>query len=206
VIDLVVMAHRSRERAADDLVCRAAPFGCRIIWDQANDEWDTGSRAWAAIPPDADWGIVLQDDAQLVDDFAEHAAAALTDAPRTAVSFYVGTGRPRPSKVRTAVRTAHASGASWLECDALLWGVAIALPAEHLRPMLDWAETETLPYDQRISRFYQRVLGQPVRYTWPSLVDHADGPSLVDHRRRAPMERHAHQVGPWQPDGPVIQI
>jgi hypothetical protein len=37
-------------------------------------------------------------------------------------------------------------------------------------------------YDRRMSRFFELQKGISVWYTWPSLVDHADGPSLVKGR------------------------
>jgi hypothetical protein len=204
MIDVVVMAHPKRDTQAIDL---ADQLGAYVVWDEQNDEWDTGFRSWCAIRPDADWGLVVQDDALPIDGMRRHAEQALTISPRTAVSFYVGTGRPRPDRVKTAVRQAQRHGASWLESESLLWGVAVALPQEHIPAMLDWAQTSRLPYDQRISAYYRRVLQLPVRYTWPSLTDHADGDSLVGYCNRAHVDRHAHQLGtPERWDGPVIHL
>lgn len=170
-------------------------------------EWANHRRAWEWLATTATGrGIVVQDDALPVDDFRCHAEHALTNAPRTAVSFYVGTGRPRAGRVNYAVHQARQQGASWLECDCLLWGVAIALPAEHIAPMLEWADSSSLPYDQRISAYYRRQLRLPVRHVWPSLVDHADTDSLVGHTNRPHVTRRAHQTGAWQPNGPVVRI
>lgn len=51
-----------------------------------------------------------------------------------------------------------------------------------------------MPYDMRLGRYYRDVLGWRTWYTVPSLVDHAEGPSLVGHdgiRRVA----HRHHTG-----------
>jgi hypothetical protein len=203
IVDLIVMAH---PRRAEQAIALSERLKAWLVWDELNNEWDTGSRAWRAATPDADWVCVIQDDAHPVPNFHRHLTAALEHAPRTAVSLYVGTGRPRTSRVTYAVHRAHKAGASWLECDALLWGVAIAMPREHIAPMLEWAQDQPQPYDQRISAWY-RVRQQPVRHTWPSLVDHADGPTLVNSGRPA-IPRHAHYAREPAHDwtGPVVRI
>jgi hypothetical protein len=63
--------------------------------------------------------------------------------------------------------------------------VAIALPGTDVEPMLDWAATSRRPYDERLGAWY-RSRAVDVEYTWPSLVDHGDGPSLVEHHDRQP--------------------
>jgi hypothetical protein len=170
--------------------------------ENANGDW-----AWREHDRDSDWALTLQDDAQPVDDLLNHVAAALEHAPRTAVSLYVGTGRPKQPAVEAAVHTATATGAAWLEHPTLLWGVAVAMPTDHITPFLTWARTNHLPYDKRIGAYWQRAR-IPVRYTWPSLVDHADGPTLVKHPwgpPRAP--RRAWRVGiPDRWDTPVVRI
>jgi hypothetical protein len=59
--------------------------------------------------------------------------------------------------------------------------------------------------DQRIGVWYRNQM-RPVRYTWPSLVDHADGPSLLADRART-VPRVAWRVGePASWDGQVVPI
>lgn len=201
-VDVVVMAHPARAEHALKL---AAEIDARIVWDQRNDEWHTGARAWSAINPAADRGLVVQDDALPIPDFRRHVDTLAARAPRTAVSLYVGTGRPREPQVRRAVTEADRTGASWLDCDGLLWGVAIMLPVEHITPLLDCAQTSPLPYDQRISAWY-RSRGQRVRHCWPSMVDHTDGPRLADTGGTPTAPRHAWHVGPPNAGGPTVTI
>src|SRR5690606_18692917 len=92
-----------------------------------------------------------------------------------------------PSRIPPAVRRADEMGYCWLVGRAAFWGPALALPREHVLPMLRMLETVHKPYDQRLSVYLQRV-GLLCYYTHPSLVDHADGPSLLsrdDQPRRA---------------------
>jgi hypothetical protein len=177
-LSFAVMAHLDRLEQARRL---ADQLGASLAVDSGGlGENANGDVAWTLHDEHADWHVVLQDDAQPVDGFAEHAAAALEHAPRTAVSFYVGTGRPRQESVERAVHVADATDVAWLTHPTLLWGVAVAMPTEHVAPFLAWARSNRLPYDRRIGAYWQRAR-IPVRYTWPSLVDHADGPSLLRH-------------------------
>lgn len=202
MIDIVVMAHPRREHDAIDL---ATTLDAAICWDRHNNEWDTAARAWAMIDPEADWGIVLQDDAQPVPNFRRHAEAALDVVPHGIVSFYVGTGRPRANAVNAAVTKADANDASWITAKVLLWGVGIALPTNVIHDMLDWADTCHLPYDQLLSA-WNRTRNLDVRYTWPSLVDHTDGPGLVKHTRPAITRRAHHAAEPTRWTGPTVEL
>lgn len=172
-----------------------------------NVNGDTTWRMLAAS--DAEWSIVLQDDAVPIRNFRQHAAEALTMAPPTAVSFYVGTCRPRADRVQYAVDLAKSVDASWLVGNTLLWGVGVAIPTRLIEPMLTFVKDNGFPYDARIGTFFRRT-DTAIRYTWPSLVDHADGVSILDqqgHRKPRECPRVAHQVGvPPAWDGPVVRI
>jgi len=205
MITVSVMAHPNRRAAAEKL---AAELDAEIAWDERDDELDTGSRAWKlGLRPDNDWHLVIQDDALPVPGLMAHLAEAVKHAPRTAISLYVGTGKPRVSAVRDAVRAADRIGASWLECWDMMWGVAVLVPAEHITGLFAaeppaWASA----YDRRIGWHYATQLQIPVRYTWPSLVDHADTPPVIDHGSPQ-VPRHAHRVGiPKGWDGAVVTI
>jgi hypothetical protein len=74
---------------------------------------------------------------------------------------------------------------AWLTHTTLLWGVGILIPTETIPTIL--TTPSALPYDRRIGSHFDQVL-----YTWPSLVDHADIPSLLHNRG---VERRAHRTG-----------
>src|SRR5690554_8076710 len=161
------------------------------------DEGGTGSLrnhdlAWKmAYSPDADWIVVLEDDAILLDGFENHVQEALQHVPRDgAVSFYTGTGQPFRYPVSAAVKKALRRGASWLRANSLYWGPAVALPVHHVQPMLRFVKDIDRPYDQRLG-LYLLANRYPCFYTMPSLVDHQDGESLIqasDRVRRARSE------------------
>lgn len=175
-ISITIMAHPKRRKQAEKLLVQLAgqPFIHRYItWDQANNEWDTGSRAlMAGIGTGADYHIVLQDDAILPPNFYDHVHEALSNVPlRSLVSLYTGTVRPIQSRIVPAVEKARKSKASWLKSDLLYWGVGIAMPVSHIEHVLEFVADRTEVYDFRIGWAYmrQRI---PVFYTNPSLVDH----------------------------------
>jgi len=207
-IAIGVMAHRDRDRQAWNLF--HAVEGDKFSMDGGSlGENANGDNVWRMLgETDADWCIVLQDDAVPIADFRKHAASVLAESPDTAVSFYVGTCMPRAYEVQTAVERANDKKASFLEADNLLWGVAVAMRRERIGPFLEWAKHNKMPYDSRIGAYFNRT-STPVRYSWPSLVDHRDGPSIVDQytsRKPRECERVAHRVGvPFQ-GGPVIRI
>lgn len=188
------MAHPSRTGRAKALYKKVIQYPFidpQIVWDEQNNEWHTGQRALASGIGKADVHVVLQDDAIINEYFFTNLVKALESAPvRTAISLYTGTVRPFNKRVGNAV--ANANGASWLKGYLLFWGVAVAIPTNHLEPLLEYCEGETEPYDTRIGYFYFRNM-MPVLYTNPSLVDHdddmptivGDRPDLVQGRRVA---------------------
>ena len=195
-LSIEVMAHRRRARAAEHL---ASTLNATIVWDELDDEWHTGARTIAAYDPAATHHIVLQDDALPVLDFRRHATAALEQHPDALVSFYLGTSRPpqwQPA-VDDACMRAEDAGAAWISAPVLLHGVAIAIPTVEIPALLAWCERPTVPYDERLGMYWRYVLERPVFYTWPSLVDHDDGPTIARHRdgERRDAPRRARLVG-----------
>lgn len=188
IVSYAVVGHHSRREQAESL---SAALDAVLVMD----EGDRGSLAthdlawWSAYTPDADWVMVLEDDAQPIGDFRHYAEQALAHLPGPgAVSLYLGTGRPQQRAVSRAL--SRSGDSSWLRSRSAWWGPAIALPAEHVVPMLERVRSSTLPYDQRLST-YLRSVGLRCYYTVPSLVEHADGPSLL---RNCPLPRRAHRV------------
>lgn len=192
-VSYVVMAHTARLEKAQDL-CEQVK-GSLIVDDGSKGENRNGDDAWAAGDPKSDWIVVLQDDAVLVDGFLDAVPEALSEAPETAVSLYVGTGRPMPRKVERAVALALMTGTSWLEHKTLLWGVGVAMPGSQVPNFLRWAPSCDLAYDSRIGAYWLRK-GIPIRYTFPCLVDHRDEQTLLNHPWGRPtVPRKAWQLG-----------
>jgi len=196
-ITVTVMAHPKRKAAAESLALQLKhyPFtDVSITWDEKNEEWDTGSRALRRGVHRSEWHVVLQDDALLTPDFYENLVGAIQAVPsKVLISLYVGTTKPMPERVLEAVEKARY--ASWLKSNMLLWGVGIALPSDHIEPLLDFVSDPMFcdtVYDTRVGMFYQRNM-LPVYYTMPSLVDHDDDlGSIIGTDAKAP--RRAHRV------------
>lgn len=178
-----IMAHPKRAHLIPDLVERLGLTDEDVIWDTDNNRWHTGRRAWEAIDQDAQWGLVVQDDALPCRDLLTGLEHALDYVPRNVLlSPYVGTRRPVAARVERAVADAIERGAVFIEMPSLCWGVAIAAPTRIINGMLPWCDEQTYPnYDRRIGRYAIDVKRMETWCTVPSLVDHRDIPSLVGH-------------------------
>ena len=188
-LSIAIMAHPSRRAFVDELI-EAVDIPAEVVWDRCANEWDTGRRAWEAHDPAATHHLVLQDDAIVCLDLAAGTERALPHAPvDSAVSLYVGTRRPQSRAVSDAAIQADLHGSAWIAMRTLNWGVGVVLPTTVISDLLAWANRQPDPnYDTRISRWLSQVMRWPTWCTWPSLVDHRPGPSLlnhVDHNRHA---------------------
>lgn len=127
------------------------------------------------------WSVVLEDDAVAVSGFREQLEQALIMAPTPIVSLYLGRQRPpwAMPAVQAAIAEAEAAQADWIIGSHLLHGVGYAIKTSLLPSLLNYPPTP-LPVDQHLSRFAQ-TYGHLVSYAFPSLVDHADLPTIVDH-------------------------
>lgn len=182
-LSVSVMAHPRRADLVNKLVARLGVDHGRVTWDQRGDRWDTGRRAWLDHDPDADWHLVVQDDALVCADLPDGLAKALDHVSEAAVvSLYVGTLRPARSATARLVAQARRERPSWLVTSTLAWGVAIAAPTSSIPGMVAWCDQLTYPqYDRRIAAYYRDRLGWETWHTWPSLVDHHGGRSLIGH-------------------------
>lgn len=183
-LSVSIMAHSARSALVDDLVERLQIEPSRVTWDKESDRWDTGSRAWKNYDPDADWHVVIQDDAIVCRDLIAGFATALEYLPDECVaSLYLGNNRPMRDRVRRIVYDAQHEGASWVRMRSLIWGVAMAAPVASIDEMLSSCEYVYHPnYDTRIALHYEGTKQWPAYYTWPSLVDHRQVPSLLGHK------------------------
>lgn len=180
-ISVAIMAHPKRSEQANWLFAKLVTMGrfkevC-IIWDEKNDEWHTGQRAWECGKGVADWHLVVQDDALISDPHSlyENIESMIRAVPtKSVISLYTGKVRPLPERVTEAV--AKAPDGSFITHYMLMWGVAILLPTDHIEPMLDFLDEpkyNDTKYDIRIGIFYQRNR-LPIYYSMPSLFDHND--------------------------------
>lgn len=130
---------------------------------------------------DADYCVILEDDAQPIDNFRDQAARALASTPAPIVSFYLGTSHPRHCQpgIRNATARADHLGAAWITAPSLYHAVAYAIPTHLAADLL--TTTSPLPIDDAITAWAH---GQhlTVAYTWPSLVNHRDESTVITNR------------------------
>lgn len=197
-LSVAIMAHPDRAEQVAEL--RAAlrpretgPDVATVVWDEQSNEWHTGRRALLAYDPDATHHLVLQDDAVVCRDLVAGVEAALDVVPdRAVVSLYLGRARPYATRISRAI-SGLGDGDAWLVLDDLCWGVAVVVPTDLLPPLVAEADRSRLAeYDRRISGYLRREQIQ-VWHPWPSLVDHAAGPSLLAHDRPSDEPRVAHR-------------
>ncbi|QFG11144.1 glycosyltransferase [Mycobacterium phage QueenHazel] len=148
---------------------------------------------WHAQHPD-EWAIVLEDDALPIAGFRAQAHAALATAPSPIVSFYLGRQHPRlwQPHIERALQHAATANAPWITAPRTLHAVAYAIHTTVLDELLDHHSTK--PIDSAITAWQQRAR-ITTSYTVPSLVDHADGPTVINRRSRRMPGRTAWQVG-----------
>jgi len=191
-LSAAIMAHPTREPEVTELQA-ALDRPVPVAWDpnptpspDPARRWVTGRQAWELHDPEADWHLVLQDDAVVCPDLLAGLEHALTElGPEGLVSAYSGAGRPDQKSVHRALGQAERRGYSWLSTWSLNWGVAIIAPVATIPDMLDWCSQPARSkrnYDLRIGQYYRDIQGWRTWYTHPSLVDHRDDiASLIGH-------------------------
>lgn len=191
-----VMAHPSREAEVGQLLA-ALDRPVPVYWDDEGPAsgngdrvWRTARGAWQMADPDADWHVLLQDDARPCTDLLAGLEKALAYVPQDAVvSGYLGTGRNVPIRWEAMARAADSAGANWVRSRKLMWGVCIALPVALIGDMITYANQRAgVPDDMRVAGWAEKR-GHEVWYPWPSLVDHLPIPSLTKHKARERVAR-----------------
>ena len=175
-----IVAHTSRATAAKALqrAVRADFISIDNGLLGCDDNHELVQHHLSALP--ATWSVVLEDDAVPAGDLREQLSLALPMAPSPLVSLYYGRKRPPHWQKRMAAAHAEAltDDANWIIGTNLLHAVGYAIRTELLPSLLDY--TTTLPVDQHISQ-WAKTYGHLISYTHPSLVDHADLPTVVNH-------------------------
>lgn len=193
-----VVAHQQRATQAQAL---AASINAEILHMDDGTHGCHGNhhRAWQWHTENThtEWAVVLEDDALPVQDFRTQLTAALDAAPTDIISLYLGRQRPAPFQQRNKRATTKATntGAHWITSPHMMHAVAAAIRTQLIPEFLQHPHHYTPP-DELIST-WARTNNRPIGYTWPSLVDHADGPTLVVHPDGRPRKagRIAWQVG-----------
>lgn len=191
-----IVAHTSRAQAAHQLMHNThaaymnidnGTLGCTInhrkVW------------AWLAQHNPHPWSVVLEDDAQLCDDFTNQLQQALTTAPTPLVSLYLGTSHPRAQQPHIQ-HTLTTTDTHHITAPSTFHAVALAIHTGLLPDMLNHLAHATTAIDKSISTWAS--LHNPAihtTYTNPSLIDHADGPTTTTHARPHSNPRKAWRHG-----------
>lgn len=193
---VAIVGHVSRTTQAAELARTLAPATLHLD-DGSLGEWGNHRQALSmATAGGKTHVLVLQDDAVPVPDLLVHAAAAVEQRPNDLISLYVGKLRPLAPLVTRAVDHARETEASWLSHERLLWGVGFILPTHAIRPVVRTADDlQPVPTDRRLGMAWRKTQSRDVLYTWPSLVDHADGEQVTTDHPTRPRGRVAHEVG-----------
>ena len=127
------------------------------------------------------WLLTLEDDAIIPDGFQEQLDRVLAVTPAPIVSFYLGRLRPPHLQymIEPATKRADDRDASWIVSRQLLHAVGLAIRSDLVKDMLSSLDEE-LPIDDAINVWANKHRYR-IGYTWPSLVDHADGETLLQH-------------------------
>jgi hypothetical protein len=200
-VDVAVVSHPQRDEMAVEL---ATEVGALVVRDTecrggVGDMVGcarTHARALQVLldQSDAEWLVVLEDDAIPVPDFRFHVGAALQCARNPLVGFYLGTGTNPDVQtvIKLAIRAADGVGVAWITGDCLLSNVGYAVHRRVVSRVVDAVHRYTrVEVPLRITRWVQEC-GAGVDYTWPSLVDHRDGWSTIAHRRVSGRRAHRH--------------
>jgi hypothetical protein len=197
---MIVMAHPKREARA---VALAEQLGAGIVWDRGRGLWDTARRAW--LEQDGEWHTVIQDDAIPSEGFAENIDRILVHAYPHPVSWYYGTLRPKADFTEPTAAQADREGASWIEAPGPWWAVAVSVHSSLVEEMVDQCDKSRLKADDARYTAHFRRLGLTCLYTWPSLIDHADLPSIAGPGQRGIRKAYKFgEAGKFNPEGPRL--
>jgi hypothetical protein len=182
-LSVAIMAHPGRKAQVAQLLDRIGDVP--VAWDQKSNLWDTRRRATLAYDPGCTHHLVLQDDVLVCRDLVAGVERALEYAPADVpLSLYIGQRRPLAVPVRAMCLEACECDASWVTMRTLLWGPAVIVPTLAIPEMVAYGDTlQKVPHDdRRVGLYWETQAQERCWYTWPSLVDHADGPSMVNGR------------------------
>ena len=193
LITMAVVAHHQRSAQAYQL---ASDLQASLVMDHGQyGPSHNHLRAWAAIhtPGSDGWGVVVEDDAIPTSNFTTKLSHYLDTTPTSVVSLYAGTNYPPMTApaLHLAVTEAQHVGAHWAALPTCNHAVALAIRQPFISNMLEHIDP-TIPIDEAIGQ-WARDRDMLIGYTIPSLVDHADGPTVIAHPDGQPrnLPRHA---------------
>ena len=162
-LSIVIMAHPRRKEFIPYLKSKLG--NVKVVWDKKNNIWDTCSRAWKAQDLKCAYGVVIQDDALVTNNFLNKAEKFLEGDK--IISFYLS--RLISYRVKQAIKDKK----NFAEGDIIYNEVAICIPTKWIKEMLQYAEDHNATTDQIISQ-WARDTRRKIYYPIPSLTSHRD--------------------------------
>lgn len=197
-LSVAIQHHPSRADLLPELLARLEPLQVEVVTDPDPDGQPNPWRCYQeCLRRTPDWcthRLIVQDDTQPAEHFAEAALAALEARPDKPIAFFVG---GLPGDACAAIRQASKAGQRWANLSPWSWFPAVAScwPALTVSRLLAWAaEARVSPYltradDAVLAKFLQQERIWPLA-TVPSLVEHPDVvASTIGRRARAGNDR-----------------
>ncbi|MEO3930152.1 hypothetical protein ABGB07_40835 [Micromonosporaceae bacterium B7E4] len=179
----VVMAHPNRAVPGRALIRSLRPGLFDLVLDPVPDGPPTTLRtatlAWSSISATATHHVVLEDDAEPVPGFVEHAERAAAAMPHAAIAFHSNWS----SRNGGAARLGVLAGARWaVATQEYTPAVGLMLPAPVAAGFAAYVARhgDGWPADVVMAR-YLKSIGVTTYLTVPNLVEHGDLPSLTDN-------------------------
>lgn len=167
------MAHPKRKEWAEELSKQL--LDAPIIYDEKQNIWDTCRRSWLLYDRDAEYHLVIQDDAILCYNFIEKAKQVLRTGKifneDYIYSFYAG------EMMKNHIIKAEKKRRNYVISGMIFNEVALCMKTEHIKGMVKFCDDREVDTDQEVAR-WARIKLLKVFYTIPSLVDHREGESL----------------------------
>lgn len=140
-LSITIMAHPSRADLIPALQ-KAIGGDVPVVFDEKQNVWDTCRRAWLAHDMSAEYGLVIQDDAIVCDNFRERAEAILNRQERDFITaFYVG--KQGANRINQAIR----NGEDHFIAGFIYNEVALCMKTKHIERMIKFCDdrSETCP-------------------------------------------------------------
>lgn len=173
-LSIVIMAHPERKEWAEEL---SRKLKAPIVYDRKNNVWDTCRRSWLAVDKNAEYGLVLQDDSIIADNFIEKAESLLIED--YVYSFFAG--RLLSSRINRAITKKE----NFVITQMIFNEVALCMKTTHIKDMVKFCDDLGAKTDQYIAR-WAKLRKIEINYPLPSIVDHRDGESIYYRNYKLP--------------------
>lgn len=140
--------------------------------------------------------VIVEDDAMPTTDCAKKLSAWLDrwlcegEMEADVISFYLGKGAPVTAQplIKTWVETADRMHRDYIQTGSLYHSVAYVIHPDKVKDVEQQLGWHPLNKNAPIDLILGDMAGGNILYTLPSLFDHMDMPSLIDHRGLRPQE------------------